>query len=31
MFKDYYKLLDIAQNATDEEIKKAYREQSFKC
>ena len=30
MFKDYYKLLDIAQNATDEEIKKAYREQSFK-
>lgn len=26
--KDYYKILGIAQNATDDEIKKAYREQA---
>jgi curved DNA-binding protein CbpA len=30
MFKDYYKLLDIAQDASDEEIKKAFREQAIK-
>ena len=30
MFKDYYKLLDIPQNASDEEIKKAFREQAIK-
>ena len=30
MFKDYYKILDISQNATDEEIKKAFREQAIK-
>lgn len=30
MFKDYYKLLDIQQNASDEEIKKAFREQAIK-
>lgn len=30
MFKDYYKLLDISQNATDKEIKKAFREQAIK-
>jgi curved DNA-binding protein CbpA len=29
MFKDYYKLLDIQQNASDEEIKKAFREQAI--
>jgi len=30
MFKDYYKLLDVSQNATDEEIKKAFRGQAVK-
>lgn len=30
MFKDYYKLLEITQNATNEEIKKAFREQAIK-
>jgi len=30
MFKDYYKLLDITQNASEEEIKKAFREQAIK-
>jgi len=30
MFKDYYKLLEVSQNATDEEIKKAFREQAIK-
>ena len=30
MFKDYYKLLEITQNANDEEIKKAFREQAIK-
>lgn len=30
MFKDYYKLLEIPQNANDEEIKKAFREQAIK-
>jgi len=30
MFKDYYKLLEINQNATNEEIKKAFREQAIK-
>jgi DnaJ-class molecular chaperone len=30
MFKDYYKLLDVSQIATDEEIKKAFREQAIK-
>jgi curved DNA-binding protein CbpA len=30
MFKDYYKLLEVTQNATDEEIKKAFREQAIK-
>ena len=30
MFKDYYKLLDVSQNATYEEIKKAFREQAIK-
>ena len=30
MFKDYYKILEISQNATDEEIKKAFREQAIK-
>ena len=30
MFKDYYKILDISQNATGEEIKKAFREQAIK-
>lgn len=30
MFKDYYILLDISQNATNEEIKKAFREQAIK-
>ena len=24
--RDYYEVLDVAKNATDEEIKKAYRE-----
>jgi curved DNA-binding protein CbpA len=30
MFKDYYKLLEINQNATNEKIKKAFREQAIK-
>ena len=30
MFKDYYKILGIASNATQEEIKKAYRTQSMR-
>ena len=30
MFKDYYKFLGIATNATQEEIKKAYRSQSMR-
>ncbi len=30
MFKDYYKILGIAKNATQEEIKKAYRSQSLR-
>lgn len=30
MFKDYYKLLEVTQNATNEEIKKAFREQAIK-
>jgi DnaJ-class molecular chaperone len=30
MFKDYYKLLDVAQYATNNEIKKAFREQAIK-
>lgn len=30
MFKDYYKILEVSQNATDEEIKKAFREQAIK-
>ncbi len=30
MFKDYYKILGIATNATQEEIKKAYRSQSMR-
>lgn len=30
MFKDYYKLLEITQNATNEEIKNAFREQAIK-
>lgn len=30
MFKDYYKLLEISQNATEAEIKKAFREQAIK-
>ena len=30
MFKDYYKLLEITQNATDEEIRKAFKTQAIK-
>lgn len=30
MFKDYYQILSIAQNATSEEIKKAYKTASMK-
>lgn len=30
MFKDYYKLLEVSQSATDDEIKKAFREQAIK-
>jgi curved DNA-binding protein CbpA len=30
MFKDYYDLFEISQNATNEEIKKAFREQAIK-
>ena len=30
MFKDYYKILEISQNATEKEIKKAFREQAIK-
>lgn len=30
MFKDYYKILEIEPNATQEEIKKAYRSQSMR-
>jgi hypothetical protein len=30
MFKDYYKILGVALNATQEEIKKAYRSQSMR-
>ncbi|MGL4599295.1 MAG: DnaJ domain-containing protein [Bacteroidia bacterium] len=30
MFKDYYTLLEVAQSATDEEIKKVFRDQAIK-
>ncbi len=29
--KDYYQILDISRNASDEEIKKAYRRLALKC
>jgi len=30
MLKDYYRILEVSQNSTDEEIKKAFREQAIK-
>jgi DnaJ-class molecular chaperone len=30
MFKDYYKILEVSQNASEAELKKAFREQAIK-